>query len=90
MIDTILQTSKSDAQLEVLLNEAHEYAQIYLLTKQRHKGCAGTGEFMTLKEEFKDMVDKMIPYCKEKNHLPDSCYNDIDALAVLLLKNKEE
>jgi hypothetical protein len=45
---------------------------------------------MTLKEEFKDTVDKMVRYCKEKNHLPDSCYYDIEALAVLLAKNKEE
>ena len=88
MIDTLMQAEKSDARLAVLLNEAREYAQIYLLAKQRHKGCAGTGELMTLKEEFKDTVDKMVRYCKEKNHLPDSCYYDIEALAVLLAKNK--
>ncbi len=49
MIETILNASKSDVQLAVLLDEALEYAQIYLLARQRHKGCAGAGEFMTLK-----------------------------------------
>lgn len=90
MIDTVLQASKSDARFAALFDEAREYAQIYLLAKQRHKGCEGTGELMTLREEFRDAVDKMVRYCKEKNHLPGACDYDIDALAVLLVKKKEE
>jgi hypothetical protein len=65
----IRQESKTDALLAALVDEAREYAQIYLLAKQRHKGCDGTGELMTLKEEFKDTVDTMIRYCEEKKHL---------------------
>lgn len=52
MIDAVLQASKSDARLAALLDEAREYAQIYLLARQRQKGCEGTGELMTLREEF--------------------------------------
>lgn len=43
MIDAVLNTSKSEASLAALLDEAREYAQIYLLARQRHKGCEGTG-----------------------------------------------
>jgi len=51
---------KNDLALHVagLLDEVREYAQIYLLAKQRHKGCEGTGELMTLNEEFGDVPDK--------------------------------
>lgn len=90
MIESILQASKSDARLAVLLDEAREYAQIYLLAKQRHKGCAGTGELMTLREELKDMVDTLIRYCKAKDPLSGACDYDLDALAVLLMKIKDE
>ena len=90
MLETIINASKSDSRLVALVEEAREYAQVYLLAKQRHKGCDGTGELMTLREEFKDVVDKLIQYCKEKNHLSGNCDYDIDALAVLLVKNKEE
>ena len=90
MIDAVLQASKFNARLAVLLDEAREYAQIYLLAKQRHKGCEGTGELVTLKEEFKDAVDKLVRYCKGKNYLSGACDYDIDVLAVLLVKKKEE
>ena len=66
MIDTLLQASKSDARLGSLLDEAREYAQIYLLAKKRHKGCEGTGEFVTLREEFRDVLEKLSQYCREK------------------------
>jgi len=86
MIDSVLQASKSDARLATLLDEAREYAQVYLLAKQRHKGCDGTGELMTLKEEFKDTVDKMIRYCKEKGYLSGACAYDSDSVADALMK----
>ena len=56
MIEAVLLASKSDARLAALLDEACEYAQIYLLAKERKKGCEGTGELMTLREEFRDVV----------------------------------
>jgi hypothetical protein len=63
MIETIIKTSESDVNLAALVEEARECAQIYILAKQRHKGCDGTGELMTLREEFKDTVDKIVRYC---------------------------
>jgi hypothetical protein len=81
MIETIIKTSKSDGDLSAFVDEAREYAQIYLLAKQRHKGCDGTGELMTLKEEFKDTVDKLVQYCKEKNYLSGACAYDPDSIA---------
>jgi hypothetical protein len=87
MINDIINASKSDSQLVTLVDEAREYAQIYLLAKQRHKGCDGTGEVMTLREEFKDTVDKMIRYCREKKHLSGACDYDPDVVADALLKD---
>ncbi len=81
MIESILQASKSDDRLDVLLDEAREYAQIYILAKQRHKGCEGTGEFMTLREEFRDAIGKLVRYCKEKGYPCDLNAEDFDAVA---------
>ena len=86
MIETIIKTAKSDADLAALVDEAREYAQVYLFAKQRHKGCAGTGELMTLKEELKDMIDKMVRYCKEKKYLSSACDYDPDKVADVLVK----
>ena len=68
MNDTGLLASKSDVRLAALLDEACEYAQIYLLAKQRHKGCEGTGELMTLREDFRDAIGKLVKYCGEKGY----------------------
>jgi len=87
MIETIIKTSKSDRHLAALVEDSREYAQIYLLAKQRHKGCNGTGELMTLREEFKDTLDKMVRYCNEKNHLSGACAYDPDSAADALLKD---
>ncbi|MDA8082695.1 MAG: hypothetical protein M0024_03435 [Nitrospiraceae bacterium] len=81
MLKLILQISKSDAQLAGFLNETREYAQIYLLAKQRHKGCEGTGELMSLKEEFRDIVDKVIRYSQEKKYISQDVSYDIDSIA---------
>jgi hypothetical protein len=86
MIKSIIQASKSDGHLAALVDEAREYAQVYLLAKQRHKGCAGTGELMTLKEEFKDTIDKLIRYSEENNHLSGACAYDPDAVADALVR----
>ncbi len=81
MIDTVLQASKSDARLAALLDEAREYAQIYVLATQRHKGCEGTGELMTLREEFRDAIGKLVKYCKEKGYPCDLNTEAFDAAA---------
>lgn len=87
MLETILNASKSDSHLAALVDETREYAQVYLLAKQRHKGCSGTGELMTLKEECKDTIDKMIRHCKEKEYLSGPCEYDPDAIAAALTKS---
>ena len=90
MLETILIASQSDGALAALVEEAREYAQIYRLAKQLHKGCEGTGELMTLKEEFKDTVDKMIRYCKEKQHLSGTCDYDPGSIADALVRTMKK
>jgi hypothetical protein len=85
MLETIFKASKSDNRLAALVDETREYAQVYLLAKQRHKGCSGTGELMTLKEDFKDTIDKMIRHCREKGYLSGPCEYDPDAIAADLM-----
>jgi hypothetical protein len=81
MLNAILNASKSDARLAALLDEACEYAQIYLLAKQRHKGCEGTGELMTLREDFRDVIGKLVTHCAEKGCPCDMNTGDPDAAA---------
>ncbi len=81
MLEEQIQTSKADAGLAALLDEMREFTQIYLLAKQRHKGCAGTGEFMTLREEYKDMLKKLRTYCSEKRY-PCNISDDPDTAAI--------
>jgi len=88
IIEGIIKTAKSDVKLAGLLDEVREYAQIYLLAKQRHKGCEGTGEFMTLKEEFRDAIDKMIQYGKEKKYISEVMSYDIDSIADEIVKGE--
>jgi hypothetical protein len=90
MINDILAASKTDARLAALVDEAREYAQVYLLAKQCHKGCDGTGELMTLKEEFKDTIDKMVRYCKEREYLSGACDYDPDSCADILVRMHTE
>jgi hypothetical protein len=67
--------------LRPLLDAVREYAQIYLLAKQRHKGCEGTGEFMTLREDLRDAIGKLVKYCGEKGYPCDIKADDPDAAA---------
>jgi len=86
MIDQILKASKSDQDLSKLLEKVREYAQVYLFAKQRQKGCNGFGEVTNLREEFKEVVDKMIKYCKEKKYIPDDFTYDIELITEEILK----
>ncbi len=86
MIDDILQASKSDAQLERLLEKVQEYAQVYLLAKKRQKGCDGMGEVTTLREEFKDVIAEMIEYCKKKNYVAEDISYDIASIINEIIK----
>ena len=89
MFDTIQQASKSDSQLAKLLTEAKDFAQVYVLARQRQKGCNGMGELATLKEEFRDVVDKVIQYCKEKGYIAEVISYDIDSIAEEIVKGQE-
>jgi len=81
MLNDILNASKTDARLAALLDEAREYSQIYFLAKQRHRGCEGTGELMSLCEEFRDAIGKLVKHCEEKGYPCDISANDTDAAA---------
>jgi len=80
MFNTIQQASKSDIQLAKLLADARDFAQVYVLARQRQKGCDGMGELATLKEEFRDVVDKVIQYCKEEKYITEVISYDIDSI----------
>ena len=64
----IIEAAKSDPGLARLLDEVREYASVYVLARQRQKGCDGMGELATMKEEFRDAVDKVIQYSQEKKY----------------------
>ena len=81
MIKNILEASVSDRRLSAILDEVKEFAQVYVLARQRQKGCDGMGELATMKEEFRDVVDKMMQYGKEKKYISDVIAYDIDAIA---------
>ena len=81
-LDVILQESKTDALLVGHLEEVHEYSQIYLLAKESQKGCNSMAQFVMLKEEFKDVIDKLFQYCRQKtNHQFSFEEHDLDSLA---------
>jgi len=82
IVGNILKASKTDSYLANLLDKAQEYAQVYLIAKQRQKGCNGFGEVTNLKEEFREVVEKMIEYCKTKNYIFEDISYDIDLIAI--------
>jgi len=89
MIKAISETAKSDPILERLLDEVREYASIYVLTRQRQKGCDGMGELATMKEEFRDIVDKVIQYSQERKYISEVISCDIDLVADEIVKVKD-
>ena len=52
-----------------------------MLARQRQKGCDGMGELATMKEEFRDVVDKVIQYITEKKYISEVMPYDIDSIA---------
>jgi hypothetical protein len=89
MFNTIQQESKSDLQLAKLLAEARDFAQVYVLARQRQKGCDGMGELATLMEEFRDVADKVLQYCKEKKYISEVISYDIDSIAEEIVKEQD-
>lgn len=80
-ISLFIKASESDTQLVRLLAEASEYAQFYVLARQRQKGCDGMGELATMKAEFGDIIEKVIQYCREKGYISEDVSYDIDSIA---------
>jgi len=89
MFNRIQQASKSDIQLAELLAEARDFAQVFMLVKQRQKGCDGMGELATLKEEFRDVVNKVIQYSQEKKYISEVISYDIDSIAEEIAKEQD-
>lgn len=89
MIRTISDASRSDARLADLLEDAVEYARVYVLARQRQKGCDGMGELATMKEEFSDVVDKVIQYSQEKKYISEVISYDIDSIADEIVKGQQ-
>jgi hypothetical protein len=86
---TISDALKSDPWLADLFGEAVEYAHVYVLARQRQKGCDGMGELATMKEEFRDVVDKVIKYCQEKKYISQDLSYDIDSIGDEIVKGRE-
>lgn len=81
IIETIQKFVQDDAQLARLFERVREYAELYLIAKQRQKGCDGMGEVATLKDELIYLTNEMIRYCKEKRYLSGEISYEIDSIA---------
>ena len=80
IIETIQKFVQNNAQLARLLERVRESAELFLIAKQRQKGCDGMGEVATLKDEFIYSMDGIIKYCKEKGYLSESISYEIDSI----------
>lgn len=89
MLECVLKYAESDSELKRLLGKAQEYADIYLMAKNRQKGCDGMGELATMKEEFRDVVDKVIQYSQEKKYASQDVSYDIDSIADEIVKGQD-
>jgi|WetSurMetagenome_2_1015567.scaffolds.fasta_scaffold00151_9 hypothetical protein len=87
MINDILKAAKSDVQLAGFIEGARECAHVYLLAKQTYKGFENMGEIETLREEFKNSVDRMIVYCLAKGLMAGACTYDLDSFAAVLMED---
>ncbi len=80
IIETMQKFVQNDAQLARLFERVREYAELYLIAKQRQKGCDGMGEVATLKDEFIYSLNEMMRYCKEKGYLSEDISYEIDSI----------
>ena len=81
VIQDIRELKKDDTHLARLFDKVQEYAELYLIAKQRQKGCDGMGEVATLKDEFIYSLNEIINYCKEKGYLSGEILYEIDSIA---------
>ena len=89
-IETIQKFVPNDAQLARLFERVQEYAELYLIARQRQKDCDGMGEVATLKDEFIYSMNGMIRYCKEKGYFSGDIKYAVDSIAFEMkgIKNK--
>jgi hypothetical protein len=90
IIRVIRDLKKDDTHLTRLFERVQEYAELYLLAKQRQKGCDGMGEVATLKDEFIYSLNEMIRYCKEKGYLSGEISYETDSIARDICKIQPE
>jgi len=88
IIETIQKFVQNNAQLARLLERVRESAELYLIAKQRQKGCDGMGEVATLKDELIYLMNEMIRYYKEKGYLSSDVPYDVDLIAHDICKTK--
>ena len=81
IIRDIRELKRDDTHLARLLDKVQEYAELYLIAKQRQKGCDGMGEVATLKDEFIYSLNEMIRYCKKKGYLSGDISYETDSIA---------
>ncbi len=90
MIKEIIKYAASDRELKMLLDKAYDYAQVYVLAKQRQKGCDGMGEVTNLKDEFQTVLGELFEYCKNKNYISADLLLldalDIDSLSIEMFR----
>jgi uncharacterized protein YdcH (DUF465 family) len=81
IIRDIRDLKKDDTHLARLFDKVQEDAELYLLAKQRQKGCDGMGEVATLKDEFIYSLNGIVRYCKEKGYFSGDVPYNIDLIA---------
>ncbi len=86
MIKDIVESGKSDGELVRLFGIAREYADIYLLARNRQKGCDGMGELAMVKEEFANSLRELTEYCNGRGYLRGDIHYDIDCIANELIR----
>jgi hypothetical protein len=82
--------AQGDAQLARLCEKVREYAELYLIAKQRQKGCDGMGEVATLKDELIYLMNEMIRYCNKKGYFSGDVPYDVDLIAHDICETKPE
>ena len=90
IIRDIRELKKDDTHLARLFDKVREYAELYLIAKQRQKGCDGMGEVTTLKDELIYLMNEMIRYCNEKGYFSGDVPYDVDLIAHDICETKPE
>lgn len=89
MIKSVTKSARTDPVLARLLDDVREYASVYILARQRQKGCDGMGEFATMKEEFRDVVVKVMQYAQEREYISRDLAYDIDMIAEEIVRGRD-